>query len=181
MKREFAIHFGVFVVFFLLLSVIKERLDPSYWPFWLGGLVGTFLPDLDHIIYVYFFKPEELTSQRVVQMTGRGDMRNALSLLYETRFERSGLIFHTAFFQILLLVVGFIVITTSGSLLGMGLALSFLAHLLVDQAVDIRITGALSNWFKNPFTQGEISVSKKNTLLYFFGASVFTLLLGLSL
>lgn len=181
MRKELLTHAVVLLVVFLLLSIAQGWVELSYWTFWLGGLVGTFLPDLDHLIYVYLFKPEELTSQRVVQMTGRGDIKNALSLLYETRFERSGLIFHSALFQILLLVVGFLVISSSGSLLGKGLVLSFLLHLLVDAAVDIRITGGLSNWFKNPFTGEIVTVSKKNTLLYLFGASVFTLLLGLVL
>lgn len=118
----------------------------SSWPFWIGGIVGNFLPDLDHLIYAYFLRPHELTSQRVGYLVGQRRLIDGLRLLAVTRSERTKLIFHTAGFQLIFLVLTFLVVTSSGSLLGRGVVLAFFLHLLVDQAIDF-MEGADRNWF----------------------------------
>lgn len=111
------------------------------------------MPDLDHLLYVYFLRPQELTSQRVNYMVGKGEIGRTLDLLAETRYERTKLVFHTALFQIIFLILSFLVLTSSGSIFGRGLVLAFLLHLSIDQIVDLRETGALANWMNNmPFT-----------------------------
>lgn len=112
----------------------------EYIIFWLGGIVGTFLPDTDHLIYVYFLRPQELTSQRTARMAGNRNYWGMIKLLFDTRGERRKLIFHSAFFQVIFVVLSFLVITSSGSLFGMGLVLAFFLHLLVDQFVDLTAT-----------------------------------------
>lgn len=156
MKKEIFIHFAFFVSLFIFISLVKGFLLLSYWPLWAGGMVGTLLPDLDHIIYVYFLKPHELTSQRASYMVGKGQITRTFQLLAETRSERTKLIFHTATFQIIFLVLAFLVLTSSGSIFGRGLVLAFSLHLLVDQIVDITDTGNLDSWFQNlPFVVGK--------------------------
>lgn len=149
MKKEILIHFSFLILLFALISLIRRYLNLSYWPFWVGGLVGTLLPDLDHLLYVFFLKPEDLTSQRVNYMLGKRDLWGSLNLLAETRSERVKLIFHTSLFQIIFAVLSFWVMTSSGSLFGRGLVLAFLLHLVIDQMVDLRTVGNLFNWFKN--------------------------------
>src|SRR4030066_2287279 len=70
-------------------------------------------------------------------------------LLAETRYERTKIIFHTATFQLIFTVLAFWVLTSSGSILGRGLVLAFLLHMLVDQIVDLTQTGGLATWFRN--------------------------------
>jgi hypothetical protein len=113
-----------------------------------GGIVGNFLVDIDHLIYVYFLRPHELTSQRVNYMLGKRNLGSTLNLLAETREERKDLIFHTIFFQLIFLVLTFLVVTSTGSILGRGIVLAFSLHLLVDQAVDLMETGNLNIWLK---------------------------------
>jgi hypothetical protein len=149
MKKEIFIHFSFLVVFFFLISLFRGWMDFNYWSFWLGGMVGTLLPDLDHFIYVYFLRPHELTSQRVGYLIGKREILKSLRLLAQTRSERTKLIFHTANFQLIFLVLTFLVITSSGSLFGRGLVLAFGLHLLVDQVVDLKETGSLDNWFSS--------------------------------
>lgn len=149
MKKEIFIHFAFFVSLFIFVSIIRKYLSFSFWLFWAGGIIGTLLPDLDHILYVFFLRPQELTSQRVSYMLTKRDFWGSLNLLAETRSERTKLIFHTATFQLIFLVLAFFVLTSSGSLMGRGLVLAFFLHLTVDQAVDLASTGGLSNWFKN--------------------------------
>ena len=155
MKKEISVHFFAYFAFFILISLIRGwwSLDPAqmlpFVPFWLGGILGTVLPDVDHLIYVYFLRPQELTSQRVDFMTSNGNVKGAISLLYSTRSERTHLIFHTAFFQIIFFILTFLVVTSSSGLFGRGLVLAFCLHLLVDQLVDLRSMGSLVNWFRN--------------------------------
>ncbi|MBI2066088.1 hypothetical protein HYT60_01085 [Candidatus Woesebacteria bacterium] len=149
MKKEIFVHFAFFVSLFIFISIARGYLSFSSWPFWLGGLVGTSLPDIDHLLYVFFLKPQELTSQRVSYLVGKRDIWGSLELLAETRSERSKLIFHTATFQLIFIILTFFVLTSSGSLFGRGLVLAFFLHLIIDQAVDLAATGGLSNWFKN--------------------------------
>jgi hypothetical protein len=147
-KKEILIHFSFLILLFALISLTRHYLNLSFWPFWVGGVVGTFMPDLDHLLYVFFLRPEELTSQRVNYMLEKRNLWGTLNLLAETRSERTKLVFHTALFQIIFAVLSFWVITSSGSLFGRGIVLAFLLHLVVDQGVDFKIVGNLFNWFK---------------------------------
>lgn len=174
MKKELLIHFSFFISLFIFISLFKGYLDLSYWPFWAGGLIGTLLPDVDHFIYVYFLKPHELTSKRVSYMLGKKDLFGSLSLLAETRSERTKLIFHTATFQIIFMILTFFVITSSGSLLGRGLVLSFSLHLLIDQVVDLSETGNFDIWFKDL----PIEFGLRNQKIYWWAILILVLIFG---
>lgn len=136
MRRELFIHFSFWFFFFVLITLTHKYFNLGYWPFWLGGVVGTLLPDVDHLIYIYFLKPQDLTSQRVNYLINKQELVRVLSLLYETREERSGLIFHTRLFQIIFFVLTFWIMSSSGSLFGKGLVLAFSLHLIIDQIMD---------------------------------------------
>jgi len=149
MKKEIFVHLSFLVSFLIFVSLLKGWLSLSSWPFWVGGILGTILPDIDHLLYVFLLRPQELTSQRVSHMVGKRDLLGSMNLLAETRAERTKLVFHTATFQLIFLVLTFFVLTSSGSLLGRGIVMAFSLHLLVDEAVDFTEMGSLSNWFRN--------------------------------
>jgi len=146
MKRELAIHFSFWFLYFVFLSLLKHYLDISYWPFWVGGLVGVLLPDIDHLIYAYFLKPQELTSQRIGFLVDHKEFWRTIQLIYETRVERKNLIFHTVFFQIIFFVLTFLVLSSSSSLIGRGLVISFSVHLIVDEFIDLHALKSFDNW-----------------------------------
>jgi hypothetical protein len=141
---------------------------------WFGGILGTLLPDIDHLIYIYFLRPHELTSQRVASMLGKRELMKTLQLLAVTRAERTKLIFHTAYFQLLFLVFAYLVITSSGSILGRGLVLAFSLHLLIDQAVDWMETGGLANWFR----QIPVQLEREQQRWYMVAALAILLFFG---
>lgn len=149
MRKEIFIHFAFLISFFIFISIAKGYISLSYWPFWLAGVLGTVLPDIDHFIYIYFLRPYEYNSQRAGYMLGKKDVAGTLRFLAETRYERTKIIFHTATFQIIFVVLSFWVITSSGSIFGRGLVLAFLLHMLTDQIVDFMETGSLSTWFRD--------------------------------
>jgi hypothetical protein len=152
MKRELFIHFSFWFSFFVAIAVIRSYFALPYWSFWFGGLVGVVMPDLDHLIYVYFIKPTDLTSQRINYLVNRKELTRSVELMYETRSERKGLVFHTIFFQLIFFVLTFWMLSSSGSYFGRGLVLSFILHLSVDQLIDFNDMQNLENWFTNlPF------------------------------
>lgn len=149
MRRELFIHYSFWISFFVFVSIVKRYLALPFWPFWLGGIVGTILPDVDHIIYFYFVSPSELTSQRFNFLAQKKEIVRSVQLLYETRSERSGLIFHSVLFQLIFAVLAFLMLTSSGSLFGKGLVLAFSLHLVIDQIMDLMEMGSFDNWLKN--------------------------------
>lgn len=175
MRRELFIHFSFWFASFVFIAFFRHFLSLYAWPFWVGGLLGIILPDIDHIIYVYFVKPEELTSQRVNYLVNKKEFVRSMELLYETRTERKNLIFHTIFFQLIFLVLMFWILTSSGSIFGWGLVLSFAAHLSVDQLIDIVELGSFENWFnylpyRLDFKQSKIYLGVSSALFFIFGA-----------
>lgn len=171
MKREILGHILFASVVFFLASLVRNYLGLSYWEYYVGILVGTLLPDLDHILYMYIH-PTELTSQRFQALAAKKSMMPALDLLYHTRRERTDMLFHSAFFQILFTVFAFFVITSSGSLLGEGLVLAFLLHLTFDQFTDLMHAHSLKSWFEH----SGIVVSSSQASLYAVGMFLLTLL-----
>ena len=163
MKKELFIHLLYSVSLVIILSVTKRWIGLEYWPFWLGAIAGTFMPDLDHFIYFYLLNPQEFTSQRIQLMIHQRQYPRVLDLLYVTRSERKQLIFHSGYFQIIFLVLFFWIMTSSGSFFGRGIVFAFFLHLLIDQAIDFQETGNLDNWFMKL----NIQLSRDRQIVYF--------------
>lgn len=162
-SKNITSHLVFALIYFVLLTLLKGWLDLLYIPFWIGALVGTFLPDVDHLIYVYFLRPHELASQRVIHsIQDNHNIKQTLSVLNSTAGERTKLIFHTALFQIVFLFFTFFVVSSSSNLFGRGLVLAFSLHLLADEFVDVFKTGNLSVWFKGL----AVNLDQKQTVFY---------------
>jgi hypothetical protein len=147
MKKDLLTHFSFLISFFLFISLFKHWFAWGFLPFWFGGIVGTILPDVDHLLYIYFLKPHEAVSQKVSSLISEKKVRESWDVLVETRIQRPELIFHTAYFQVIFLALTLWVVTSSGSLFGRGLVLAFSLHILIDQFIDLMETKNLDNWF----------------------------------
>lgn len=174
MKKEAIIHFSSMVLFFIVLTVFKKYFAINYIFFWLGGVVGTLAPDIDHIIYLYRH-PHELTSQRVNYMLQKKEIIATFELMAMTRSERKALIFHTFLVQVIFLLLVVWVLTSSGSLFGRGLVLSFALHISVDQIVDLLKTENLSNWVG----RFQIQLTKEQSTLVVIGFLVLLVFFAL--
>ena len=148
MRRELFIHFAFWFGFFAFVTIFRNHLSLTYWPFWLGGAIGTILPDADHLIYVLFLNPQELTSQRVSFLIKRREISRVISLLYETRKERQNLVFHSFLFQVIFFVFAFFIVSSTSSILVRGIVLAMSLHLAVDQLADYLDMKNLNNWGK---------------------------------
>lgn len=131
MKKEIFNHLIYFFAYFVFLTIVNSLYSFFYWPLYVGGLVGLFIPNIDHLLYVFVFKPQELTSIRVKTLVSYKQYKEAIRLLYDTREERVDLIFHTTLFQIIFLSLTFWVVSSSGNLFARGLVLSYLLSLVI--------------------------------------------------
>jgi len=178
MKREAAIHLTSLVLFFLFLSLLKGwYTDFRFLWFWLGGIFGAFLLDIDHLVYSLFLNPHELTSQRVAHLVKQRRFQETADLLARTKHERTKVILHSIEFEAVFLILALFVITSSGSLFGVGLVLGVMTHFLVDQFFDLQSLGHLNNWFR----QFPIRLEKKDATLFWIGSVLVVLLLGVML
>lgn len=131
MKKDILNNFVFLVIYFLLITLVKRYFSFYYCLFWIGGITGLFLANVDHLLHVFIFKPHELTSQRIMALVRARRIKEALVLLYDTGNERTDLIFHSFNFQIIFLVLTFWLMSSSGNIFGRGLALSFLLSLVI--------------------------------------------------
>jgi hypothetical protein len=172
MRKETLIQLIFLISVIALTSVFRGWLSLSYWPFWVGGIIGAILPVVDHLVNVLYLKPLDLSSQRVKYFIDLKQYSKALTMLRETEGERTGLILHTFYFQLIFVALAFLVITSSGSFLGRGIVLAFWLHLLLDQLFTFREKLSLDSWFAQmPFV-----MDKAKTTYYLIGNFVLFLL-----
>lgn len=131
MKKEIINHLIFWFGYFLFLTITNNLYSFNYWPFYFGGLVGLFMSNIDHLLHVFVFQTQELTSQRVLMLIKNKQYKETLKLLFDTRDERKDLIFHTTLFQIIFTILTFWVVSSSGSLFVKGLVLSYLLGLVI--------------------------------------------------
>ena len=128
MKKDVLNHLIYFLIYFTFITLINKLFSFSYWPLYLGGIVGLILPNLDHLLYCFVFKPFELTSIRIKALITEKRFKEAIILLYNTKDERKDLIFHSTNFQLIFFILAYWVVSSSGNLFGRGLVLGFLLN-----------------------------------------------------
>lgn len=178
MKKEAVLHFGVFLVFFIIYSVLHRvwQFDPLVpVAFLMGGIVGTILPDVDHLIYIYLMRPDEYASLRTQRMVKKGEFWEAMNFLSEERERRSVLILHSIYFLVILVPLMFLLLSSGGSNFGAGLIFAFYLHLLVDLVFDYKKLGNIRNWYQ----RSNLNLTNKQEKLVMLGAASLFVLFGL--
>lgn len=131
MRKEITNHLIYLLAYFIFLTLANSLYSFKYWPLYVGGLVGLFMSNLDHLLYIFVLKPQELTSLRVSTLIKNKQFKEALVLLYDTRGERTDLMFHTVMYQLIFAVLTFWVVSSSGNLFGRGLVLAYYLSLVL--------------------------------------------------
>jgi hypothetical protein len=162
------------VFYFAIVSLLRFRLDWGLPLFWVGGLIGSLLLDLDHLLYTLWIYPQELTSMRVKKMLEQRRFQEAIELLVDTRQERKKISFHSVIFQAVIPVFAFFVLTSTGSMLGAGLVMGLYLRTLDEQFRDFRKRGNIESWF----WQVQAEVSHRTQVLYFVAMLVVFIILS---
>jgi hypothetical protein len=130
MKKKIFSRLVITVVWLSIVTLLRWQWRWDLIELWLGGLIGTFFLEIDHLLYVIAY-PDEPTSFRVKELIGVNKWKEAVALLAGTVSERGRLTFHSAFFQIIFWVTCFFVLTSTGNLFGAGLVMAAALRLLV--------------------------------------------------
>lgn len=145
LARELKSHFIVTFTWLWLISLLRFNLHtpwqtqlPVFLILWLGGFVGTMLPDLDQLVYVFFSHPEDYNSLRAKRDLDQGNVKETLTLLADTAGERTKLVFHNALFQVVLVILCFFVLSSTNNIFGKGLVMAMFLHVLKDEVELLR-------------------------------------------
>lgn len=163
--KQLIFYLASVLILLALVTLLKGWFDLSVVTFWVGGLIGVFLPEIDHLIYAYVLRPHEYDSQRMQRMINQGQVAQSVQMGAETREQRTTLVFHTITFQLIFVLFAIFVVSSTGSLLGRGLVLGFLLNLVVDQGLDLQKTSALENWFG----QLKLNLTREQAVFYVLG------------
>ncbi len=141
-KKEISSHLTASLILFvfveLLWLIFGSFSVPRAIALVFGLILGTFLLDLDHLVYWFFLKPDLAESQQAKTYWKNKDFKNLLSLLGENHKTHTSLVFHHFLFQALLLVLTLFVLTSTSSVFGKALVLAISVHLLVDIYTDLK-------------------------------------------
>ncbi len=181
MAKEFYKHLGATLLFFGVITLLKFELNLNLLGLWMGAILGTFVLDIDHLIFTYITRPDHPTSFAIKEFLLKRDFRGALLYFGQHHKEHVELSFHSAIFQNLFWVFCFFVLTSTPGLFGKGLVMAAALHLIVDEVSDLfEDEGHLRKWLFWQFKEGTVSLYATRVYvglmgLVFLGLSVFLL------
>ncbi len=175
MKQKLLVHYLFLFSFFIFVAIRRNFFSLGSFPFWIGGLIGTFLPDLDHIFYSFFYKEESKSFLSFKTFLSQKKYVSAFYSLLENDDSIGVSAFHSFSFQLLFFILTFWIFTSSSSLFAVGLVLAFTLHLLVNQLSDLLVKGNLDSWSSGFF---RLEIPKGKHLFYWL--SIFALFVLIS-
>lgn len=166
MRKRIVNHLKITVIFLLLLSLYRLKIDFSLIFLWLGGLVGALILDLDYLFQVFLVQPDLPLSKEAKTLWQEKKYQEILKLVYAKTDEITKYTFHTLFFQAIFFLFSFFVMTSTASHFGQALVLCASLHLLTEQIADIREKGMLSDYW---FARLNVYLPKDRQKLYVGG------------
>ena len=97
-----------------------------------GGFLGTYLIDIDHIIYALITKPDHPSSQEFRKILSQKKYFQALIALVRSHLNHTELPFHNAIFIPIWALFCFFILSSSGSIFASSLVMAMYLHLLKD-------------------------------------------------
>lgn len=176
-KKEVTSHLLVTFIYFVLISLFNLNLGFALLFLWLGGLIGTFLLDVDHVLLGLDLENKTWWAEKFRFLWQKKRYQEAILLNVESHLEHRRLVFHSALFQPILLCLAFFVLTSTGSLFGSGLVMSMNLHLLKDEWQCFLEEGKL-DWL---FWQIKRKVDRQAQRVYLLIVTFFFVLLSLLL
>jgi hypothetical protein len=137
LKKEIIKRLGVTLVWLVVITLLRWHWHWDLIGLWLGGLIGSFLLEVDELLYVFVIYPQELTSMRVKRLLQERRFKDACVLFLDTQEERTKLVFRSALFQSFFYVFCFFVLTSTEGLFGAGLVMAMALQLVREEIVSL--------------------------------------------
>lgn len=111
-----------------------------------GSILGWFFPDLEALITAFWTEREHHVSPMIRSYYKERKFKLLQYYWVTNRGEYQSLIIHSAFFQLVLTIFCFYIVSSGGSVMVSFLCLAFLARLFWEQYHDYK-KGTLEKWF----------------------------------
>lgn len=141
----------------------------------IASIAGTFVLDLDYIIYAYFLDPDKPFSKTLRGYLNSKDFSNAISHIYYNRSDVKEKTLNSVLFQIVLAGVNLIVLSSTSNIFFKAFTLSVFVN-SIYKMTDYYFDGKAEEWFwelKN-------APDKKSIILYTI-VLIISIIYGLSL
>lgn len=112
----------------------------------LGTVLGTFILDLDYIIYAYFTDPEKDFSRDLRGFVKHKDYSNALNHIFHNKDNIGEKTLNSAIFQIVFAGVTIFTLASTAGFFAKSLVLSVFAN-SIYKALDQFYAGRVKDWF----------------------------------
>lgn len=182
MKQELFFHLlptGLVFIIVSLFWVIFGVSNVQIILLLIGLVLGTFFPDIDHLIYWLYRKPNTDESRIVKATIENKDFKSVYRLIKAARHSHDNLIFHHYFFQIGLSLISLFIFTAYSNTFVLSFLLAINLHLLIDEIKDYRINPKfLQDWlFAREEKQLPIKFLKKYLIVFIVLFFIFLFLL----
>lgn len=180
MKSELKQHLLPLIIIFVFTTVTwifnKTHLL-NYLYLILGLGLGSYLLDIDHLLYWLYLKPNLEESRLAQSAWKKGDWKSLIKLLKVTEHLHLNLIFHHYFFQVIFTIFSFFIFTSTNSIFTKSLLLAVNIHLLVDEIYSyIANPRTLQQWLFARESK-QFAVSSLKYYIWFFVMICFLLTL----
>jgi len=147
LRVPFTKRLWIILTFLIIGTLIGWQYGFSLIGWWIGGLIGFFLLDVDHLLDVFFLHPDDPASQQVKQALKSRNWSKVWEVLIATAPQRRHLVLHTIIFEVVIAVLAIYVATSSGGLFPKALILAFWFRILTEQIREYMSTGKMASWF----------------------------------
>lgn len=172
MKQELKYHLIPLLTFYLIASIFWIINKTPWYNFvylFCGLSIGSFLLDIDHLIFWLYRQPKLEESQIAKELINKKKYKQLLIHLEKHHLKHHDLIFHHYFFQVILTLVSVFVFTSSINIFAKSVILALNIHLLVDELKDYQTNPQiLTEWL---FAREPKQLTEKY-LSYFLGTFI---------
>ena len=147
LRVPFTKRIWVILTYLVVGTLISWQSGFSLIGWWIGGLFGYFLLDVDHLLDVFFLHPDNPENQQVKQAIAGRNWAKTWQILISTAPQRKHLVLHTVIFEAVIAVLAIYVATSSGGLFPSAVVLSFWLRILSEQTREYMSTGKMDSWF----------------------------------
>jgi len=158
-KQKFISYLLPVIIWTAFVSILHYNWYYNLIWLWLGSIVGSLLLQTDHLVYLIWQRPNELTSVRFKSLWQQKRYKEAFLMVIQTVPERTRLSFHNVLFQVVFIPFSLLVLTSTGNQFGVGMVMSLFLCLLVEQ-----ITLVLNNRYQELTTRFFWPVQKQFTI-----------------
>jgi len=167
-----------FIGYFLAVSLLRWRLRLDLIWLWMGGLLGLAFVYVDRLLHVYMTRPQEQLSLYVKHFIQQKNYRQALQLLAQRGDEQRFLMIRSVIFMIAFAPLAFYVITSTGSLIAVGMIMGIGLYLLYELLSHLKDLEKLKLWLFWPIKR---AVTDTETQVAVYGFAFLFVLLSLLL